>query len=110
MTNSAVLVLLYVTDPADAPGSAEAAYHEVSVALDATPGLVGNTLLRGADDPRQMAVLSEWTDLQAFRAWESGSTHRDTTAALRPLQDSGRGQAFAIYEVVASYTRGGRVL
>src|SRR6266571_7929196 len=78
--SAAVRVLLYVTDPENAPGSVEAAYHAVSRALDGTPGLVGNTLLRAVDDPRAFAVLSEWTDLSAFRAWEVGSEHRGTTA------------------------------
>ncbi len=101
--SAAVRVLLYVTDPKDAPGSVEAAYHAVSQALDGTPGLVGNTLLRSVADPRAFAVLSEWTDLSAFRSWEEGSEHRGTTAALRPLQDSTRAAAFGIYEVAAAY-------
>jgi heme-degrading monooxygenase HmoA len=101
--SAAVRVVLYVADPADAPGSVEAAYHAVSRALDGTPGLVGNTLLRCVDDPRAFAVLSEWSDLAAFRAWEEGSGHRGTTAALRPLQDSDRVGPFRIYEVAASY-------
>ena len=101
--SAAVRVLLYVTDPENAPGSVEAAYHAVSRALDGTPGLVGNTLLRAVDDPRAFAVLSEWADLSAFRAWEVGSEHRGTTASLRPLQDSARTETFRIYEVAAAY-------
>lgn len=101
--SAAVRVLLYVTDPDRAPGSVEAAYHAVSRALEGTPGLVGNTLLRALDDPQAFAILSEWADLRAFRTWENGSEHRGTTASLRPLQDSSRNEAFRIYEVAASY-------
>lgn len=100
---SSVRVLLYVADPEHAPGSVEAAYHAVSRELDGTPGLAGNTLLRSIDDPRAFAVLSEWTDLDSFRTWEEGSRHRDTTASLRPLQDTGRAEVFRIYEVAAAY-------
>ncbi|MEV5755120.1 antibiotic biosynthesis monooxygenase [Actinoallomurus sp. NPDC052308] len=100
---STVHVLLYVTDPDDAPGSVEAAYHDISRALDGTPGLVGNRLLRSVGDPRSFAVHSEWTDLEAFQVWERGNDHRSTTASLRPLQDATRGATFGIYEVAASY-------
>jgi heme oxygenase (mycobilin-producing) len=100
---SSVRVLLYVADPKGAPGSVEAAYHAVSQELDGTPGLAGNTLLRSLDDPMAFAVLSEWTDINAFRTWEEGSRHRDTTASLRPLQDPNGSGVFRIYEVAASY-------
>ncbi len=98
-----VRVVLYVADPDDGPGSVEAAYHKVSRALAGTPGLTGNHLLRSVADPRAFAVLSEWTDLRAFSAWEEGTTHRQSTAVLRPLQDPSRGQAFCVYEIVSSY-------
>jgi heme-degrading monooxygenase HmoA len=101
--SAGVRVLLYVADPPDQPGSVEAAYHAVSRALAGTPGLISNALLRAVDDPRSFAVLSEWADLGAFRAWEVGAGHRGTTASLRPLQDSSRAAAFGIYEVAASY-------
>lgn len=101
--STGVRVLLYVADPPGAPGSVEEAYHAVSHALAGTPGLVANTLLRSVDDPQAFAVLSEWTDLAAFRAWEETSDHRQDTAPLRPMQDAGRSSAHGIYEVAASY-------
>jgi heme oxygenase (mycobilin-producing) len=98
-----VRVLLYVADPRDAPGAVESAYHRVSRALDGTPGLVGNALLRAVDDPAAYAVLSEWTDLAAFREWEQGPGHRDTTASLRSLQNPAGAASFRIYQVAAAY-------
>jgi heme-degrading monooxygenase HmoA len=108
--SAGVLVFLYVADPENSPGSVAAAYHSVSRALAGTPGLVGNTLLRTVDGSQSFAVLSEWTDLTAFRTWEEGSGHRGTTAPLRPLQDSTPAAPFCVYEVVASYLRNVQVL
>ena len=54
-------------------------------------------------EPRGFVVMSEWTDMEAFRAWESGTGHRSATAPLRPFQDDRRGSAFGVYEVVAAY-------
>jgi heme-degrading monooxygenase HmoA len=97
-----VRVLLYVRDPRDAPGSVEAAYHEVSLALHGTPGLLGNELLRAVGRDGSFAVLSEWADLTSFLAWQQGPDHR-TTSALRPLQDDSTGSTFAVYQVAATY-------
>jgi heme-degrading monooxygenase HmoA len=98
-----VCVLLYVADPPVAPGSVEAAYHRVSQALAQTPGLKGNTLLRSIEEPLTFAVLSEWADLGAFKAWEQGTRHRTTTADLRPFQAARGDSPFGVYEIVASY-------
>ena len=97
-----IRVLLYVHDRQDAPGSVEATYHAVSRALHGTPGLVGNELLRSVQQPSAFAVLSQWSGLDAFLAWQQGP-HHDTTAPLRPLQDSTMANAFGIYQVVASH-------
>jgi heme oxygenase (mycobilin-producing) len=102
-TLNTVRVLLYLADPQDAPGAVQSAYHAVSQALDGTPGLVGNALLQAVDDPAAYAVLSEWTDLAAFRDWERGPGHRDTTASLRSLQHRAGAASFRVYEVAASY-------
>ena len=103
MTKGSVHVLVYARAPGDEPGAVETAYHGVSRALEGTPGLLGNVLLRSVHDPRAFVVMSEWRDLAAFRAWEEGADHRDTTAPLRPLQDREKGAAFGIYEVAAAY-------
>jgi heme oxygenase (mycobilin-producing) len=105
-TSVPVHVIVYLSDPEDALGSVEAAYHGVSRALDGTPGLTGNFLLRSVNSPRSFAVLSEWADMQAFRDWEAGNGHRGVTAPLRPLQDSTHGETFGVYEVAASYQSG----
>jgi hypothetical protein len=68
------------------------AYHLVSERLTGVPGLLGNEL-----------VLSRWADLDAFRAWEQGSAHRETTAPLRPYRDLRLPSSFGVYQVVADY-------
>jgi heme-degrading monooxygenase HmoA len=98
-----VRVLIQLRAPGGETGGILDAYHGISQALAGTPGLCGNELLRETTDGDGFLVLSEWTDLNAFRAWEQGSTHRDTTAPLRPYQDRRSGRSFGIYEVVADY-------
>lgn len=98
-----VRVLVYAT-AADAGGDAvTAAYHRISEDLAGTPGLLGNALLRSVHGSTGFVVMSEWTDLDAFHAWEVGAAHRQTTSPLRPFQDSSRGSAYGVYEVVAAY-------
>lgn len=101
-----VHVLLYTSAPEEA-GLTEA-YHTVSRALEGTPGLLGNVLLRSIHDPCGFVVMSEWSDLDSFLEWESGVDHRDVTAPMRIFQDdrAGRGATFGIYMVTAAYTRG----
>jgi heme-degrading monooxygenase HmoA len=80
------------------------AYHRISAELAGTAGLLGNELLRSTIEGDRFAVLSEWQDLGAFRAWESGPNHTSRTSPLRPFQDRDSGyRHYEIYEVVASY-------
>jgi heme-degrading monooxygenase HmoA len=96
-----VRVIVYSVTPDDEPGAVAAAYHRICADLKGTPGLLGNELLRRVDDNRRFAVMSEWENLSAFRAWESGPGHRGTTAPLRPYHDTA--MPAAIYEVAAAY-------
>ncbi|MFC6931118.1 antibiotic biosynthesis monooxygenase family protein [Actinomadura yumaensis] len=98
-------VLVYASAPGADASAVEAAYHTISRALDGTPGLLGNVLMRSLLDPAAFVVMSEWRDIASFRTWEEGAGHRDVTAPLRPLQDSaaGQGSAFGVYEITAAY-------
>lgn len=101
VTSNPVRVMIHAI--ADAEG-VERAYHQISAALQGTPGLLGNELLRefGRADGG-FVVLSEWESMAAFEAWEQGADHRTTTAPLRPYQDTSRGRPFGLYEVIARY-------
>ncbi|WP_225447201.1 antibiotic biosynthesis monooxygenase [Streptacidiphilus sp. PB12-B1b] len=79
------------------------AYHLVSKRMEGVPGLLGNELLRSAHDPSGLVVMSRWSDLAAFQAWEQGSEHRADTAPLRPYQDTRMEIPFGVYEVDAAY-------
>ncbi len=103
MTEGRVHVLLYARSPASSPGAVEDVYHQISRSLSGTPGLLGNRLLRDLAGDGDFVVMSEWRSLEAFRTWEQGSDHRNTTAPLRPYQDHRHGRAFGIYEVIAGY-------
>lgn len=96
-----VFVSILATAPEE--GAVERAYHSISRELRGTPGLRGNELLRSLTEPRTFIVLSYWASLAAFQEWESGSSHRSTTAPLRPYRRRGDGPGFGIYEVWASY-------
>jgi heme-degrading monooxygenase HmoA len=98
---SRVRVMIWAVVPADGPDAVEAAYHEISRHLVGTPGLVGNQLMRSAHDPSRFVVVSEWTSMAEFAAWEQGTSHRPTTSPLRPFQDPDRRPV--IYEEVAAY-------
>ncbi|HEY8340030.1 MAG TPA: antibiotic biosynthesis monooxygenase [Egibacteraceae bacterium] len=98
-----VRVLLWHRVPSPEEGAGlEAAYHAVSQALAPTPGLLGSELLVSLGDPERVLVMSEWASLEAFRAWEQGREHRDTTAPLRPWRDHS-GRPVEILQVRSAY-------
>lgn len=98
-----VRVLVYAAAPGGDIDAISRAYHTISRDLEGTPGLLGNELLRCVHDPDGFVVMSEWESLEAFRAWEGGAAHRDTTSPLRPYQDQRGGASFSVYEVAAAY-------
>ncbi|MFJ2963362.1 antibiotic biosynthesis monooxygenase family protein [Streptomyces collinus] len=104
MTGGAIEVVLYHLS--DEPDLVLPAYHEASRRMAGTAGLLGNKLLHALGDPRSYVVVSRWSDWEAFTAWESGSAHKDQTAPLRPLRDTGRDRPFEIYRELASYPEG----
>ncbi|KAB1142367.1 antibiotic biosynthesis monooxygenase [Streptomyces luteolifulvus] len=80
------------------------AYHESSKALQGTPGMLRNELLRSSQEPARFAVLSEWRDRHAFQEWENGARHKGQTASIRRFADPHpSGAPFAIYDVVEYY-------
>lgn len=81
----------------------DAAYHEVSRCLAPVPGLLGSELLRSVHDPTDFVVVSSWSDLAAFREWENGPEHRQSTAPLRPYRQAAKSTPFGIYEVTAAF-------
>jgi len=99
-----VQVHVYAQASAEAAPEVELAYHEISKILLGTPGLIRNTLFADAGTPGRYLVVSEWTDMAAFQAWETGPDHRVQTAPLRPYLDPGpSGRRFS---TVAAYTNG----
>ncbi|GAA2381285.1 antibiotic biosynthesis monooxygenase family protein [Nonomuraea africana] len=98
-----VRVVVYYSASAADPGSVVAAYRRVNGGMRGTPGLLSSQLLRSALDPGEFAVLSEWTGLAEFRAWEEGTQHKGQTSALRSYRDEGRGRGYGVYEVVDEF-------
>ena len=98
-----VRVMVFASAPDADPEAVAEAYHQISADLAGTPGLLGNELMRSVHQPNGYVVMSEWESLDAFREWEDGPNHRDTTAPLRSYQDGRPAGPFGIYEVAASY-------
>ncbi|GAA3564080.1 antibiotic biosynthesis monooxygenase [Amycolatopsis ultiminotia] len=96
-----VLVLLYHLTEDEA--GIETAYHQVSAELAGVPGLLGNELLRSVHDSRAFLVLSTWRDRAAFDAWEQGSSHKASTAPLRPFRDTENPRALGVYRQIAEH-------
>lgn len=99
--DSELRVLVYHST-ADVAG-VHRAYHEVSTVLGEVPGMLGNELLSSVPDPSGFVVVSRWTGLEAFREWEQGPAHRDSTAPLRPYRDTRLARPYGIYHVAAAY-------
>jgi heme oxygenase (mycobilin-producing) len=102
-TSRPVRVVVWYRNPGGDPAAIEAAYHTVSRALDGTPGLVSNELLRSANDSASFAVMSHWQSAEAFDRWERGPSHHTATAPLVPYLDRGPARSFELYEVTAAY-------
>jgi heme-degrading monooxygenase HmoA len=101
VTGEVKVLVFYKT--AEDPAAVHSAYHEVSKRMQGVPGLIGNELLGSVLDSTGFVVLSRWTDVRAFRAWEQGVEHNDTTAPLRPYRDPRSNATFGIYQVLADY-------
>ncbi|MER5772339.1 antibiotic biosynthesis monooxygenase family protein [Streptomyces sp. NPDC001985] len=100
-------MLIWHRAPVDEPDAVQRAYERISGGLAGTPGLLGNELLRGVDDPGRLVVMSEWESLAAFKAWERTADHRPATSGLRRYQDRDRDRFFEIYEVTAAFEEAG---
>lgn len=98
-----VRVLVYHAAVDTDTAAIDEAYHQVSVKMANVPGMLGNELLRSVADPTGFVVVSNWTGIDAFRAWEQGPQHRATTAALRPFRDRRVSPPFGIYRVTAAH-------
>jgi heme-degrading monooxygenase HmoA len=103
-----IRVMIWAIEPADAPGSVEAAYHQISGALVGTPGLLGNQLMRSIHDPSRFVVVSEWSSRAEYDVWERDPIHKPTTAPMRSLQDPDRRPM--VYEKIAAYDESGPLM
>lgn len=101
MTGQVRVLVFY--QAAEDPAAVHSAYHEVSKRMLGVPGLIGNELLGSVIDSTGFVVLSRWSDVTAFRAWDQDAEHVDTTAPLRPYRDARSNAAFGIYQVLADY-------
>ena len=95
---SQATVILFLRE--DTPGEVARAYQDTSWVTEAIPGLLSTDLVREAEDPARYLLMSQWSDLAAFRAWQTGPDHAGGAkpSPLRPYQDRSRGQHYLVYE------------
>ncbi|MFJ9584815.1 antibiotic biosynthesis monooxygenase family protein [Streptomyces acidicola] len=103
MTGPVGEVRVLVYHQADDVDAIEDAYHDVSREMKEVPGLLGNELLHSLPASTGFVVMSRWADEEAFRTWERGAGHQDSTAPLRPFRDPRMRVPFGIYRVRAAY-------
>src|SRR5881227_3984874 len=94
---------VFIYHEAEDPLAVTDAYRLVSQRLATVPGMLGNELLHSVHDPKGFVVVSRWVDLNAFEEWEQGTSHRDSTAPLRPFRDTRMDRPFGVYQVHAAY-------
>jgi heme-degrading monooxygenase HmoA len=98
-----IRVLLYASSPTEKPAAVSDVYHQISQRLVGTPGLLNSELLQKIGRPSEFIIMSEWSSIDAFRAWEDGPSHRQATAPLRPYHNGSYGAVFGIYKVAVEY-------
>ena len=73
-----------------------AKFREVIDVLSTIPGHKATYLYQRVDDPNSFAVMSEWTDQDAFMTFIRSETFRSVTSwALAPVTDEARGMPLA---------------
>lgn len=106
MSGEVEVLLYHVSEDEDAVSEA---YHESSMRMAGTPGLLENRLLRAVGDSNAYTVQSRWSDWDTFATWEQSAGHKDQTAPLRPFRDHQRDKPFEVYQVMADYHGDGEV-
>jgi heme-degrading monooxygenase HmoA len=77
-------VMVFATVQEGCEAAFEAAFAEVTAAVNGTPGHLRDELLRDPEHPGRYVLLSEWESAEAFRAWEDAPVHRAVTTPMRP--------------------------
>ncbi len=67
----------------------ERAFGEVTSAVQGTPGLLRDEMLKSEADPLDYIILSEWESRDAFLAWEKAPVHMQSTTPMRDFWEPG---------------------
>jgi heme-degrading monooxygenase HmoA len=81
-------VLLQMDVSPDHTAEFEAAWSQVAAGIAANPANLGQALMRDCEDSRRYHVLSDWTDENAFRAFERSDLHAGNRAELALYRES----------------------
>lgn len=75
-----------------------AAYEKVRHSVASTPGHISDQICRSPEDPERWLIVSEWTSLPDFLAWERSDEHREV---VRPMRECYSEPEFRSFTVVA---------
>jgi quercetin dioxygenase-like cupin family protein/heme-degrading monooxygenase HmoA len=75
-----------------------AAYEKVRFSVAATRGHIRDQICQAPDDPASWLIVSEWTSLADFFAWEKSEEHKEL---VRPMRACYSDPEFRSYTVVA---------
>jgi putative monooxygenase len=78
-----------------------AAYEKVRFSVAATRGHLRDQICQAPDDPASWLIVSEWTSLADFFAWEKSEEHKEL---VRPMRACYSDPEFRSYTVVAETT------
>ncbi len=93
----AARVMFLIRVPADRTVDFLAAYEQIRYAVaEGVEGHLRDQVCQAEGDPEQWLITSEWTSLEAFRAWERSPGHRSLVAPMRACFTDARSLRFAI--------------
>ena len=90
-------VVFLIRVPAERTGDFLSAYDKIRYQVaEGVEGHLKDQVCQSQDDPGQWLITSEWTSLEAFRAWEQSPGHRSLVAPMRECFTEARSLRFAI--------------
>ncbi len=107
MTGTDHIVVIMTCRIADADRDAfEAAYLQVTEAVQGTPGHLRDELMRESDDAGAYILLAEWASREQFLAWADDPEHIQQSAPMFPYWvDSFERRIYEVRATLDEYSR-----
>lgn len=90
-------VMFLIRVPAERTREFLEAYEKIRYTVaEGVEGHLKDQVCQAEDDPEQWMITSEWTSLEAFRAWERSPGHRTLAGPMRACCTEAKSIRFAI--------------